>query len=59
MIPEAGKALLSIPAEIIQLKVNYSTQEKAYVEAQQAIYEARLLYEKSLESEVDAQLDVE
>ena len=48
VIPEAGKALLSIPAELIQLKIDYSSKETGYYQAQQAAYEARINYEQSL-----------
>ena len=49
MIPEALKALISVPGEIIKLKVDYSSQEKAYADAKAAAYTARLKYEKLLE----------
>lgn len=45
MFPEAAKAIVSIPAEIIQLKFDLSDKEKAYYEAQVAIYQAQLKYD--------------
>lgn len=48
MIPAAGKALLSIPAEILQLKIDYSSKEEGYYKAQQTLMEARLAYEEAL-----------
>lgn len=45
MIPEALKALISVPAEILQLKVNYSNQAAAYENAKAEVYKARLAYE--------------
>lgn len=47
-IPAAGRALLSIPAEIIQLKVDFSSKESAYYEAQKAVLESRLAIEQAL-----------
>jgi len=48
-VPAVAKALVSIPAEIISLKVDYSSQEKAYYEAQQAVLKARLQLEDAQE----------
>lgn len=48
MIPAAGKALLSIPAEILQLKIDYSSKEEGYYKVQQTLMEARLAYEEAL-----------
>lgn len=50
IIPEAGKALLSIPAELIQLKIDFSSKDKAYYEAQEAAIAARASYEGYLNS---------
>ncbi|MEQ8691250.1 MAG: hypothetical protein RIC89_10500, partial [Pseudomonadales bacterium] len=41
LFPAAAKAVVSIPAEIIQLKIDYSSKEAAYYDAQAAIIEAR------------------
>jgi predicted metal-dependent hydrolase len=45
MVPEVLKALIQVPAELIQLKVDYSSKEAAYYQAEQAIIEARRSYE--------------
>jgi hypothetical protein len=50
MFPEMAKAIVSIPAEIIQLKFDLSDKEKAYYEAQTAIYKAQLEHDYYLEN---------
>jgi hypothetical protein len=50
MFPEMAKAIVSIPAEIIQLKFNLSDKEKAYYEAQTAIYKAKLEHDYYLKN---------
>jgi len=54
MFPKAAKAVVSIPAEIIQLKIDYSSAEEGYYQAQQAALEARLAYEKAIEEQSTA-----
>ena len=53
MIPAAAKALVKIPAEMLQLKIDYSSKEEGYYKAQKTLLEARLAYEKALEAEQD------
>ena len=48
MFPKAAKAIISIPTEILQLKVDYSSTEEGYYAAQQAALSARLAYESAL-----------
>lgn len=50
MFPEMAKALVSIPAEIIQLKFDISDKEKAYYEAQTAILKEKIKYEYYLKN---------
>jgi hypothetical protein len=50
MFPEMAKAIVSIPAEIIQLKFDLSDKEKAYYEAQTAIYKAKLEHDYYLKT---------
>ncbi len=45
MVPKAAKAIVSIPTELVQLKVDYSNKQAAYYEAKEAAYTARLQYE--------------
>jgi hypothetical protein len=53
MFPEMAKAIVSIPAEIIQLKFDLSDKEKAYYEAQTAIYKAQLEHDYYLKNPDD------
>lgn len=46
-IPEIGKAILSIPAEILQLKVDYSSKEAALAEKQALQQQQALAFEKA------------
>lgn len=57
MIPRAAKALISIPGELIKLKVDYSTQEEAYYKAQEAAIAARLSLKSSIDNDVDTTSD--
>ncbi|MFZ8169149.1 hypothetical protein ACO1HB_09995 [Alteromonas macleodii] len=45
MFPEIAKAIVSIPAEIIQLKFDLSDKEKAYYEAQTEILKQKIKYD--------------
>jgi hypothetical protein len=56
MFPEMAKAIVSIPAEIIQLKFNLSDKEKAYYEAQTAIYKAKLEHDYYLKTRMPIHL---
>ncbi len=56
IIPNALKEIISIPAELIQLKVNYSTSEKDLIELQKTIIQAELEIEKR-QQELDALLN--
>lgn len=38
---DVAKALISIPAEILELKIDYSSKEEAYLKAQQLVLEAQ------------------
>lgn len=38
---DVAKAIISIPAEILQLKIDYSSKEEAYLKAQQLVLEAQ------------------
>jgi hypothetical protein len=42
MVPRALKALIEIPAEIIQLKIDYSSKEAAYEQAKAEVLKSRL-----------------
>ena len=48
MFPRAAKAIVSVPADIIKLKLDYSSSEESYYKAQQAAFEARQAYEKAV-----------
>jgi len=50
MFPSMARALVSIPAEIIQLKFNLSDSEKAYYEAQTEILKQKLKYKDILDN---------
>jgi len=57
MFPRAAKAVVSIPTELIQLRINYSSSEEGYYKAKQAAFEARRSYEKALEESYDLEID--
>ena len=56
-IPEIGKSLLSIPAELIQIKLNYSTAEAAIVEQQKILAENEKAKLKALEDLEKAKME--
>ena len=41
ILPDALKAMISVPAELLQLKVNYSSREKEILELKKAMFEAQ------------------
>lgn len=51
LIPRIGRALMSIPTEMLKFKVDYSNQEAAYYQASEAAMAARLSYEAALASQ--------
>ena len=54
MIPEGLKALISVLAEFIQLKIDYSSKETGYYEARVAALEAQRKYQDSLLGEASS-----
>ncbi len=58
ILPNILREIISIPAELIQLRVNYSTSEKDLIELQQAMVTAQLEIEKR-QQELDLLLDSE
>tara|TARA_R110001583_G_scaffold195354_1_gene372138 strand:+ start:1839 stop:3182 length:1344 start_codon:yes stop_codon:yes gene_type:complete len=55
---DVAKAIISIPAEILQLKIDYSSKEEAYIKAQQLVLEAQnSLNSTAVDSESDSALD--
>ncbi|MFQ3226810.1 MAG: hypothetical protein ACI8RW_000188 [Porticoccaceae bacterium] len=49
LFPRVAKSIISIPSEILQLKIDYSSKEKAYYETQEALLAARLSFEAEQE----------
>lgn len=54
LIPEAAKAIISVPGEILQLKIDYSSKEAAYYDAQRLVLEAKEAYEKQESEETSS-----
>ena len=50
MFPEAAKAIIKIPAELIQIKFDLSDNEKAYYEAQTEILKQKIMYDHYLDN---------
>jgi hypothetical protein len=48
IVPNALKAIVAIPAEIIKLRVDYSSSEKALLENQKTMVETQLLLDQKL-----------
>ncbi|GLX85158.1 hypothetical protein tloyanaT_14100 [Thalassotalea loyana] len=59
MIPAAAKALVEIPAEIIQLKFDLSDKDRAYYEMQTAILKAKLEHDAISENQEQYQQNIE
>jgi len=59
MIPAAAKALVEIPAEIIQLKFDLSDKDRAYYEMQTAILKAKLEHDAISDNQEQYQQNIE
>jgi hypothetical protein len=53
MFPAAAQSLISIPAEILQLRVNYQSKEKAYYDALLEAHQSRMNYQDALSDDTE------